>query len=164
MASQWRSSSKRRLAELQVLSEEGPKLPSLDAVEEHIRGNFGNGCFYCGARLSETVKKHKIELDHKIPISRGGSAAVANLALTCHACNAAKGPLTAGEFQSLLALVDTWDPGAASSLLSRLRGAFWCYRPTTDQRSAKSAEIVKNAFSYTPVLGPAVDSDVPWPV
>jgi hypothetical protein len=97
-------------------------------------------------------------------VSRGGGAGTHNLRLTCHACNSAKGVLTESEFRGLLLLLDTWDPGAAKSLLTRLKGGFWCYRPTTDQRSAKSAEIVKNAFSCTSVLGPAVDSDVPWPV
>ena len=160
MASQWRSSSKRRLAEL---SEGGEALPSLDAVEAHIRGNFGNGCFYCGTKLSETVKKHKIELDHKVPISRGGSAAVENLALSCHACNCGKGPLLASEWKSLLQLLDTWDPGAAQSLLVRLKGGYWVYRPTSDQRAAERRAVVKKALLNTPVEAPGSILSDPWP-
>jgi hypothetical protein len=38
------------------------------------------------------------ELDHIQPRSRGGSHRVSNLALSCHACNAAKGEHTATEF------------------------------------------------------------------
>ena len=159
MASQWRSSSKRRLAELS----EAIALPSLDAVEAHIRGNFGNGCFYCGTKLSETVKKHKIELDHKVPISRGGSAAVENLALSCHACNCGKGPLLASEWKSLLQLLDTWDPGAAQSLLVRLKGGYWVYRPTSDQRAAERRAVVKKALLNTPVEAPGSILSDPWP-
>src|SRR3989442_14836557 len=45
-------------------------------------------------RRGETV----FELDHIWPRSRGGTSRVANLALACHACNAAKGARTAAEF------------------------------------------------------------------
>jgi hypothetical protein len=38
------------------------------------------------------------ELDHIQPRSRGGSDRVSNLALSCHACNVAKGDHTAAEF------------------------------------------------------------------
>ena len=38
------------------------------------------------------------ELDHILPRSRGGSERIANLALACHGCNAAKGNQTALEF------------------------------------------------------------------
>jgi hypothetical protein len=38
------------------------------------------------------------ELDHILPRSRGGSERIANLALACHDCNAAKGNQTAIEF------------------------------------------------------------------
>jgi hypothetical protein len=39
-----------------------------------------------------------VELDHIQPRSRGGSDRVSNLALSCHACNVAKGDQTAAEF------------------------------------------------------------------
>ena len=90
MASQWRSSSKRRLAEL---SEEGAELPSLDETEAAIKGNFSDGCAYCGAKLTESGRG-KVEMDHAVPISRGGGAGTENLRLCCHGDNAAKGPLT----------------------------------------------------------------------
>jgi 5-methylcytosine-specific restriction endonuclease McrA len=53
---------------------------------------FGRKCAYCGC--GETA----FELDHIQPRSRGGSNRVSNVALSCHACNAAKGEHTAAEF------------------------------------------------------------------
>jgi 5-methylcytosine-specific restriction endonuclease McrA len=159
MASQWRSSSKRRLAELHPeISEEGPELPSLDETEAAIKGYFSTGCAYCGCRLTASGRG-KVEMDHAVPISRGGGAGTDNLRLCCHGDNSAKGALTEVEFKSLLALLDTWDPGAAQSLLVRLKGGYWCYRPTTDRRAAERRAVVETALK--PVGDP---NHVPWPV
>lgn len=49
-------------------------------------------CAYCGKADGP------FELDHILPRSRGGSNRIANLALACHDCNAAKGNQTAVEF------------------------------------------------------------------
>lgn len=49
-------------------------------------------CAYCGKADCP------FELDHILPRSRGGSQRIANLALCCHDCNAAKGNQTAVEF------------------------------------------------------------------
>ena len=174
MASQWRSSSKRRLAELcpeiisSSISEEGAKLillllPSLDETEAAIKGYFSAGCAYCGCRLTASGRG-KVEMDHAVPISRGGGAGTENLRLCCHGDNAAKGPLTESEFKSLLALLDTWDPGAAQSLLVRLKGGYWVYRPTTDQRAAEHRAVVKTALLNTPAIALRSPETVPWPV
>ena len=164
MASQWRSSSKRRLAELRPeISGEGAKLlPSLDETEAAIKGYFSAGCAYCGCQLSASGRG-KVEMDHAVPISRGGGAGTENLRLCCHGDNAAKGPLTESEFRSLLLLLDTWDPGAAQTLLTRLRGGYYCYRPTTDQRAAERRAVVKKALSHTPVIAQGSILSDPWP-
>lgn len=156
MASRWRSSSKRRLADAGVPVE----LPSIDEVAGYL-SHQPLRCNYCQRGLSLDVKSRRPEMDHSLPVSRGGTAATDNLVLTCHGCNAAKGPLTGQEYRSLLALVDTWDPGAAASLLSRLRGAFWCYRPTSDFR----VRAISSAFE--PLEVPQAQDakiDVPWPL
>jgi len=49
-------------------------------------------CVYCGKTNCA------FEIDHLLPTSRGGSNRIANLALACHDCNAAKGNQTAAEF------------------------------------------------------------------
>ena len=124
IARQWRSSNKARAAKLGLAIE----LPSIDEVEAHLRCQPLR-CTYCNRPLNAS-KAGRMNLDHKLPISRGGTAAVHNIALSCRGCNSSKGPLDDSEFRSLLSFLSTWhDQGAAESLLSRLRGAFWCYRP-----------------------------------
>lgn len=51
-----------------------------------------NGCKYCGSF-------ERIEVDHKIPRSRGGlSGDISNLQWLCRKCNHAKGAMTEEEF------------------------------------------------------------------
>ncbi|GHO80303.1 hypothetical protein KSD_80740 [Ktedonobacter sp. SOSP1-85] len=61
-------------------------------VRAYLLEKFGRRCVYCGR--TDTP----FELDHIQPRSRGGSNRVSNLALSCHACNAAKGERTAAAF------------------------------------------------------------------
>ena len=44
-------------------------------------------CIYCGIHAS----KAKMEIEHVVPRSRGGTNSLNNLVLSCHACNQAKG-------------------------------------------------------------------------
>ena len=53
---------------------------------------LGNCCLYCGR---DDVK---LEADHKIPLSRGGSNDIANIVPACRSCNARKCDHTAAEF------------------------------------------------------------------
>lgn len=48
-------------------------------------------CGYCGAT-------GKLECDHKIPVSRGGSDDLSNLVTACFSCNRSKRAMTAEEF------------------------------------------------------------------
>ena len=61
-------------------------------VRAYLLEKFEHRCAYCGRTNAP------FELDHIQPRSRGGSHRVSNLALSCHACNAAKGERTAAEF------------------------------------------------------------------
>jgi hypothetical protein len=61
-------------------------------VRAYVLEKFQHRCAYC--RCEQTV----FELDHIVPRSRHGSNRVSNLALSCHACNGAKGDQTASEF------------------------------------------------------------------
>lgn len=49
-------------------------------------------CEYCG------VQTPRFQQDHKVPVSRGGSDALANLAVACPGCNMEKGTMTADEY------------------------------------------------------------------
>jgi|SRR5450755_510649 5-methylcytosine-specific restriction endonuclease McrA len=46
----------------------------------------GHRCAYCGVRLTD----NRFEVDHIVPISRGGRGNLANLAAACHDCNWSK--------------------------------------------------------------------------
>lgn len=49
-------------------------------------------CFYCGQ------KSDRLEVDHVMPVSRGGTSAADNLVASCRACNASKGAKTLDEW------------------------------------------------------------------
>ena len=51
-------------------------------------------CFYCAIPLGD-----KYDVDHKIPLIKGGSTWPSNLALTCDFCNSSKGAKTEGWYQ-----------------------------------------------------------------
>lgn len=63
-------------------------------VRQYLFAKFGRTCVYCQASGDGV----RLEVEHVIPRSRGGSNRVSNLALACAACNNAKGTLTAAEF------------------------------------------------------------------
>jgi 5-methylcytosine-specific restriction endonuclease McrA len=54
-------------------------------VREYLLEKFARRCVYCGA--TDT----RLEVEHLIPRSKGGSNRVSNLAIACHPCNQAKG-------------------------------------------------------------------------
>lgn len=51
-------------------------------------------CSYCAIQLSSD----QIQLDHVIPLSRGGSHTIDNFAISCRSCNCSKGNKTLEEF------------------------------------------------------------------
>jgi hypothetical protein len=61
-------------------------------VRAYVLVKYDYRCVYCGKT------NIPFEIDHIRPKSRGGSDRVSNLALSCHACNAAKGNRTAAEW------------------------------------------------------------------
>lgn len=58
------------------------------------RALFGECCFYCGF-------ERKLERDHIVPLSRGGSNDIKNIIPACRSCNARKHAKTAHEFIAL---------------------------------------------------------------
>ena len=51
-----------------------------------------------------------LEVDHRIPLSRGGTNSIDNVLPACRPCNAAKGQLTEAEFRARLAERDSGPP------------------------------------------------------
>lgn len=54
-------------------------------VKEYLLEKWGRKCAYCDKADSP------LEVEHIIPLSRGGTDKINNLTLACHACNLAKG-------------------------------------------------------------------------
>ena len=54
-------------------------------------------CYYCGAKVEGRNKT----IDHKTPISRGGTNAVENLCICCQRCNSKKNNKTEAEFKGV---------------------------------------------------------------
>lgn len=54
----------------------------------------GPRCYLCG----EIFMEEDLQLEHKIPKSRGGSDNILNLALACDPCNQDKGNMTPEEY------------------------------------------------------------------
>lgn len=54
-------------------------------------------CFYCKIIVKRGINLH---LDHKIPLSRGGSHSIDNLVPSCKTCNLQKGTKTNEEFSN----------------------------------------------------------------
>jgi hypothetical protein len=55
------------------------------------------------------------------PTSRGGHHSLTNLVVCCERCNQTKGPLTAQEFEALLAFLRRGNFFVAKNLLARMR-------------------------------------------
>jgi 5-methylcytosine-specific restriction endonuclease McrA len=54
----------------------------------------GSACFSCGRDLLP----REMTIDHKIPLSRGGSDSIENMEIACEPCNREKGCMTAEEW------------------------------------------------------------------
>lgn len=61
-------------------------------VKEYLLQKWGRKCAYCG------VENVPFEIEHILARSKGGSNRVANLCLSCHSCNQAKGNKPIEEF------------------------------------------------------------------
>ena len=65
-----------------------------DSVRRAVERRAGGRCEYC--RAPQQVFNAPLHVEHIIPRSRGGADDLANLALSCSACNLAKGTATSG--------------------------------------------------------------------
>jgi len=64
-------------------------------IREYLSEKFEHKCCYCGISQGQG---RKFEVEHIIPVSRGGTNRISNLAWSCHECNQDKDNLTAEEY------------------------------------------------------------------
>ena len=64
-------------------------------IREYLSEKFNHKCCYCGIGQGQG---RKFEVEHIIPVSRGGTNRISNLAWSCHVCNQEKGSMTAEEY------------------------------------------------------------------
>lgn len=65
-----------------------------DYEKKTVYAKADGKCALCG----KPVKFKKMTVDHKIPLSQGGTNAMENLQLSCRSCNLMKSGLTETEF------------------------------------------------------------------
>src|SRR5579871_1037151 len=71
-------------------------------------------CGYCGMPVSFAV-----QLDHRVPLSRGGAHTLENLLQSCQRCNQLKGLLTEGEYRDLIVFLNLLPQVARADLERR---------------------------------------------
>lgn len=69
-----------------------------DYEKKTIYAKYNGCCALCG----KPVKFKELTIDHKVPLSKGGSNGMENLQLTCKGCNSTKSDLTEIEFMEKL--------------------------------------------------------------
>lgn len=70
----------------------GIERQSLLHLRDQLIAFWGRRCAYCGAT------GQKLQIEHIIPVVRGGSDSLSNLTLACQPCNLQKNTQTAAEF------------------------------------------------------------------
>lgn len=93
--------------------------PSVQELYEWLSlGNFS--CYYSGEELTLDT----LTVDHKTPITRGGTNEMSNLCFCSSHMNTSKGTMTEEEFVSLLQLIESWEDGG-KRLLRRLKQGYF---------------------------------------
>ena len=119
-ASQLRASWRSRAKKNQIAS---IGVPNRQEIQDWLKSKYPFKCYLTGESLTKT----QIELDHKIPVSRGGTFYLNNVGITSKKNNSAKGDLTEEEYQGLLMAMVRWED-QGERLLSRLRRSNNIYR------------------------------------
>ena len=74
-----------------------PRRRKIDGnIKQDLYRSQDGRCMYCGTRQRMDL----MDVDHKIPLARGGSDSRRNLQLLCRTCNARKGAKTDREFRA----------------------------------------------------------------
>jgi len=67
-------------------------------LREYLLDKYGHNCQYCSGESKDT----RLEIEHKVPKSRGGSNRVDNLTIACRSCNQDKSNLTLEKYLNRL--------------------------------------------------------------
>ena len=76
---------------------------TLEQLRELVEASYGLPCRYC----TKILTFHNFVLDHRVPMSKGGTSDLANLQLCCRTSNGVKGSLSEEHFLCLLAWLET---------------------------------------------------------
>lgn len=90
--------------------------PTIDELYKWLNRDI----FICHYSLEE-LTLDSMTVDHKNPLTRGGSNSLDNLCFCSRSMNNIKGSLNDQEFRSLLELVKTWEDGVGESFFRRLK-------------------------------------------
>lgn len=80
---------------------------SIRVYRRQLARDQANRCFYCGCPLVEPPARggpcppRAATLDHRVPVSRGGTDDPNNICVSCYQCNVLKGCSTEEEFRVL---------------------------------------------------------------
>ena len=80
-------------------------VPSRADIQVWLEEQHPVKCYFTGGFISTEV----VELDHKHPLSRGGSLKLENVGITSRWYNNIKGQMSEREFRQLLKLVSKWE-------------------------------------------------------
>jgi len=60
-------------------------------------------CFYCRTEITHYSKRHNsLDVDHRVPVARGGTDERSNLVAACRSCNRGKGDMSEGDWRAIL--------------------------------------------------------------
>jgi hypothetical protein len=109
---------RRRLAN--GVTAKHPSKEILKGIAEMIR-NAGHKCSLCGLMMTRDCDPNSdrhIELDHKVPLSRGGTDTFDNIRAVCRKCNGLKSDFTSPELV-LVPRLETLDAGPMDSHINK---------------------------------------------
>ena len=95
-------------------------VPTRKEIQEWLETNISEKIYFIDYLSNKPIHYLSMELDHKIPTSKGGSFSLDNIGITSRFYNNAKGDMTEEEFRSLLNVIKDWEPSSSLGLLLRL--------------------------------------------
>ena len=98
-------------------------VPTRAEIQSWLESQEPIKCYITGSFISPEV----VELDHKLPLIRGGKFALSNVGITSRWYNNIKGQMTEKEFRQLLKVVSKWEDNG-QALFKRLSASNHIYR------------------------------------
>jgi 5-methylcytosine-specific restriction endonuclease McrA len=99
--------------------EQGMRKPGCKVSWRQLHQMLEKQSFKC-ALSGQTLTPETASLDHKVPLSKGGTHSIDNFWIISDKANAAKGTMTASEFIELCQRVTAWNEHIKTSEVLRL--------------------------------------------